>query len=256
MSDITENRVKVNKFLNNLYKYIKHYFRYVDREMFFSESESEINNTKFATKFARLLQGYKYILYTNKCVPSIDGKYNLSWNQPTVAGLYFPNNSIGDKIDIIIRNYVFSIIITDTNKIYLPIDDEYFLHCNQIPYNEMIIRTNKVFYLVSVHYLKSTFMFSPFVYFLQNKKKYLQYKDGECILIDKPTNLYIYQEDEIGSAIIIQRAWKRYKNRWTQYYTKWSNHIEEVNTEIRLLPDIGIEYFNALNEFIFYSKTI
>jgi hypothetical protein len=272
MSDITENRVKVNKFLNNLYKYIRHYFRYVDREMFFSESESksletrcglDIEQYKLVVMYYKYTRETQYTLYTKEMTP--DNKIRLSRELTDIlAGLYFPNHDIGDKIDIYIEDGRYSpikistIIVDDKNRIYLPIDDEYFINICQLMYQYITIHTNKPFYIVSmILNMKSrnlVFDHRHVSYFLKRQKKYV-YIDNNTVLhlIDCPS-INLYQEDEIGSAIIIQRVWKRYKER--QIYTKWSNHIEEVNTEIRLLPDIGIEYFNALNEFIFYSKTI
>jgi hypothetical protein len=274
MSDITENRIKVNKFLNNLYKYIKHYFRYVDREMFFSESESKSLETrlglnipvyKILTMCYKYTRETQYTLYTKEMMPDNKIYYSQSSSIDILAGLYFPNHDIGDKIDIYIEDdsmfppiKISTIIVDDKNRIYLPIDDEYFINICQLVYQYITIHTNKPFYIVSMilncKIRNSVREYRNVSYFLKRQKKYV-YIDNNTVLhlIDYPS-INLYQEDEIDSAIIIQRAWKRYKER--KIYTKWSNHIEEVNTEIRLLPDIGIEYFNALNEFIFYSKTI
>jgi hypothetical protein len=142
-------------------------------------------------------------------------------NGAIIAGFYFPNHNNGDIIDI--GNNI--IQITDNTKIYFPVKNKYFMFPTDYLVACIPINTPyKPFYVIYISHM---------VYLNNITIKSSNYK-----------NFYYAEE---ASAEIIQKAWRNYRRRKT--LNAWKSNIKEVNDEIKYMPDFGINYYEAMNDF-------
>lgn len=242
-----------NKLLGNVYKYVKHYFDHVDKELYFQDDLLE-ETTSLYNKMSK----FKYTFYRKKCVP-MGGECTIMRFGDILAGLYFPHNNVGDKIKILVNDHLeFNITITDKNKIYLPINDEHFMHIRYLYFSGIRVRSALPFYSVKIalnDYDKLPYTLN-IVFRISNENKYLLYGGGTCIklnyseigdyeIVDK---YEIFDKDE-PSIITIQKTWRDYKERCSIFHNIWKNNIRDVNMSIKYLPDIGIEYFNTMDHY-------
>ncbi len=279
----------MNDYLANIYQCTKHLFLHVDRDKFFAEREfmglsyCQLAFLKLAGTYKNgSIYGYalnkesakKYINdenYTNANLPfsyytkkhslikndeEYEYKYSIEDDEyaDLLAGLYFPNNEIGDVVSIVYNNKVIGTIeITDKDKIYIPLSDTHFVYCCGLPRIYFKCNNNVEFHAVSIVLPATTIMTKlalwTCVYQLKNKTLYYSY----CTRYSgKPCNGCDHGEPEIAnypqiaSARVIQKAWKNYKRRCLD---QWKDNIGDVNEEIEYMPNLGIEYFNALNDY-------
>ncbi len=266
-----------NNFLANIYQYTKHLFLHIDRDIFFANVE---NHDNMMSTIMKLVFGvYKnketsacYYIFNKKSAEKYSHDktyepigqlftyevYELEINKPLyrmgdlVGGLYFPNNDIGDEIEITHWGITVSTIkITDTTKIYLPLDDLYFfpLLCY---YGEIFVRCKQkcdIKYNVVFISLRDRqlFMKCPLIYNL---------KTGIMTNMGSPDPSWLTANyPQIASARVIQKAWRNYKKRQhKQIWKKWMDDIQHVNNEIKYMPNFGIEYFNSLYHYNFNKE--
>lgn len=253
--DKTFTNSEYNKLISNVYKYVKHYFNHVDKELYFQDEDTtnSLYTNMCISKYA--LYRFKYTLYRSKCIPT-NGGYRVMRYGDILAGLYFPHNNVGDKIKIILNSEEFYITITDKNKIHLPLNDEHFIYIRHLCYTDIRIYTSLPFYSVQILLADhdNLPMDLNIVFRLSNENKYLLYGEGACAKMDYEeinaykSNYTIFDKDE-PSIITIQQTWKDYKERRNVFYNIWKNSIKDINSAIRFLPGIGIEYFNAMEHY-------
>ena len=272
-----------NYILVGTYEHTKHYFKYVDRNEFFKElvikqdgrersgcsaALLKLNNVNYRKFKDNNYCWFKYAYYT------VQYKLNeeIERGGDILAGLYFPNNEIGDEIDIMANDIVISTIkITDTNKIYLPLDDLYFiilLHA-QGPTTLAIKckqKQNLTYYVVFLlldscprrtlctHCGNYKIELKKQIIYFTNCRVYLKYSNNEKSLDCLPNGqsldcLSVADYPQMLAAMQIQRAWRRYKHREKYDWKEWNNNIEFVNDDIKYIPGLGIEYFNSLDSY-------
>ncbi len=252
----------MNHILVGIYEYTKHYFKYVDRDEFFKELSNsaallKVNNVNYKIPY----HGFKDYHFFKYAYSTIEHKLNeeIEKGGDILAGLYFPNNKVGDEIDIMINDIVISTIkITDINKIYLPLDDLYFIilmHTQgpirlSIKCKQTQNLTYHVVFLLLDMCTRRTLCLQCSNYKIELKKQTLYF--AKCTVYPKNSNnvcLPLADYPQMLAAMQIQKIWNKYKNRKNVDWIKWNHNIEFVNDDIKYMPDIGIEYFNSLNSY-------
>jgi hypothetical protein len=255
------NKLKINKVLTKVYRLVNNLYKFPYVENHGDKNSIETLNTicyEDGKPIFSLLTEYIFHDYNSN---------NIIYEPHDIlAGIYCPYHNIGDIIDVLYSDGIYSRIstinITDPNKIYLPIDNEQFILYHYLVNNKIIIntKTEKPIFVIWIKLqsdVKEYLQNKTFAVELNQSKEYLLYKNGGLKFrndISKKYDIYSYREDVYAqrSATIIQREYRKYKQRQQkEYYKKWQYNITKVNTEIKVLPNIGIEYFESMNEFYF-----
>ncbi len=222
----------MNDALAKIYQYTKHFLLHVDRDKFFAKREFKgysgfelsllhslfIYKNKYNSTYGYTLKTKKYkdnenyehaflpyTYYTEKCT----NDSNIIVND-LLVGLYFPNNEIGDTIEIEGRGILLSTIkITDKNKIYAPLDDLYYIH--HTPLERYCVKIKN--YRNVDFYLAQMVLDRPIRQIVVEFLGYCYMKNGNAYY---PQILYSIKElnyPQIASARVIQKAWRNYKKR-------------------------------------------
>lgn len=235
-----------NIYLKTIYKCAKSLFNKIDKDLYFN-----LNNEKllYSIECRGLLNLVNLIHYNKKKLINFSKPFGFNIikqiddsmiSVPDVCiGLYFPYHNIGDEIKINMCNitmsndYEYLIKITDTNKVYLPNKDKKFLFLYWDANMSVSGHNSAPFYIISAcfdtHFLDISRKFSPCYY-----------------QFNQHINLNLTYAEE-ASAEIIQKAWRNYRRRKT--LNVWKSNIKEVNNEIKYMPDFGINYYKAMNDF-------
>lgn len=126
------------KKLENIFKCAKHLIRNVN-------PNDLIKNNDLNKSIIRIVDGNSFSLYcslaSENIIPRGEGDICL--------GFYFPNNNIGDEIIVNIGGQdISNLTITDTNKIYMPINDKFIIPLISLAFHEVRINNALPYYIV------------------------------------------------------------------------------------------------------------
>lgn len=206
----------------------KHFFRHVDKKKLIDPRHNSINKA-----FARL-DDFSFSFYTSRLVGDVIPRIG-----EIVAGIYFPGKKIGDVFTLQIGGYTSNIVVTDPNKIYLPLGDEYILPQVHHPLNITLKKStgeySKNIYII---YIFLPFVFSECVKNLDFVFKIRGlYYNRSCSCY----NCHPCREAEKDHYVRkIQRAWRSYRLRKMK---------KIVCASIRSTPGLGVDYFEAKERF-------
>ena len=122
--------------LQNIFKYSKHFLRNV-------EPQDLIDLSDFHSSLSRVSLDNLYSFYAD-----IQTETNISRQGDLLCGLYFPLNEPGDTIIITIGTNNFTLTIDNTNKIYLPLNDLFYIPILKLSFMEIHINNNHPFYCI------------------------------------------------------------------------------------------------------------
>jgi len=172
--------------------------------------------------------------------------------QHIVAGLYFPNAQPGTKVKIVVgRSVISEIVITNSNKIYLPIDNQIMLYILNLQFHQVNViypQANK-FYIFGVHLRPPEDLYlvrHGHSFHIYNKNLYWLVYGGMGI-ITKEINNSPYN--------IISKAHLDYHANKIKKYFKKCKKIKNkqkwtlVGQEIKALPERGVDYFAGKERF-------
>ncbi len=237
------NYEDMNDFLTKIYMCTKHFFKYIDKDILFSKESSGSENVR------RLITNNMSFTYGVTLNPS----KIINRDGDIVAGLYFPHQNIGDKINISIGpECVSTLYISDINKIYFPLYDDDFIFSICLSGHEIHVNTNIPYYVVSIYFNRKerrSLVANDCSIKIHKLDKILTYNYGMAHLYDDNGHMNIYNYSRNGYVKNIQKYWKTYKENKLKYLDKWKNNIIEVNKEIEYMPEFGIEYFKHKNNF-------
>ena len=235
----------MNEALAKIYQCTKHLFLHVDKDKFFADREFKGHSDGLSLGVMKLVIGYYikpynmvikfngneelqdlqysprirkellYSYYTKECT----NDSNIVPND-LIAGLYFPNNEIGDTIDIeFLDTKLSTITITDKNKIYLPLDNVYFIHHILAHSNPKIINSRDVSFY-TVHICLDTnvrkLVLESFCY--HQLKNGITYNTQGMYLSMTKDPIIEMNYPQIASAKVIQKAWRNYQKRKYEQY--------------------------------------
>ena len=231
-------------------------------------------------KDVKLIMKYPKILKINNNIHQCmdDSKYyiylsNFRYNYPNdfrnkrfiyIAGFAFPGSTTGDKVSIEANSLPINEITIDKDNFYyfpiegliLPVTALEFtpIHCAVNTKNEIFSELNsndKILYLgISLPINIYQMFLDKEISFMNYYRKY-SVKYG-TLLIDLPeTNLknidlLYYQKWGVNK---IENYYLQYYKNILIYKKEWRNKIKDVNDELKYLPEIGVEYFNAKKRF-------
>lgn len=236
--------IEYNIHLKTIYKCAKSLFNKIDKDLYFNDEDFRfpiscrgmLNNIHLSTYHREgtinFQNPFGFDIYKKQSNDNI-----IYTGIPNVwVGLYFPYHNIGDEIKISMYKFEYIIKITNTNKIYLPNKDIKFLFtypcCGQVKISG---HNGTPFYIISP-------TSDPYFNNIPNKFLLSIHQHRNLAFLD---NFFTYAEE--ASAEIIQKAWRNYIKRKT--LNKWKCNIKDVNNEIEYMPGIGVNYYDAMNNF-------
>jgi hypothetical protein len=230
---------ELNLYLKKVYKCTRSLFNKIDKNLYFNLNNENLIIDLFGRGFINEIHLAAYhkrgtINFPNPfsfyCT-KIQCSFNktIALNHTVYVGLYFPYHNIGDEIEITYQYYGFHkyiIKITDTNKVYLPYKNYQFIIQHGLSTHYIKGHNGKPFY--SINLVPTSYVFD------------------NCLCHERKIYFNLTYVEE-ASAEIIQKAWRNYRRRKT--LNAWKSNIEDVNNEIKYMPDFGINYYEAMNDF-------
>ena len=125
------------KKLENIFGCAKHLIRNVN-------PKDLIKNNDFNKSMKRIVDGNSFSLFC-----SLTNENRIPRNGDICLGFYFPNNNIGDEIIVNIGGQnISNLTITDTNKIYMPINDKFIIPLINLAFHEVRINNALPYYII------------------------------------------------------------------------------------------------------------
>ena len=222
----------------------KHFLRFVDRKTLIDKE----NNLQSALN-AIYLTGQSFSYFCCETKPSPE--YNIFKDGDLFVGIYFPHHQIGDTFELTIGHNRSTLVVTDPNKVYLPLEDKYILPLQSLFFVSFSLRQTKgkardVYFVKAMLNLPIMRALTESMLVFSLREKYYCTGEGFCSTRMKPwkqkpveVEACLFVEHS-HYAIKIQKAWREYLRR---------KRRKQICSEVRALPDLGIDYLDALKRF-------